>query len=489
MDEQEEKQGQGYYDEGLLAEPAQPKISKLAILTLVLGISSLFFFVLAGLPAIVIGIISTLRIRHSGGKLKGKYIALAGINISILFMYVFYLFWSIDAPPIPNDYSVADLRSAPAQYVESFEVLKTLIDENQDFSGFSTVELTKSDSKLIAEIRGIINTGSTSEISETLNDYAEEIKQIWADNEMARDVIRRLNEFPEIADLSEPGAGYKIIYWINLIELVRLYQVYAHLQTGRDDIHAFTEQLIELDSVCRKLSVNMRPFIGRAVCFQCLEEDIVTAAAFLNNPKTSRESIELLAQHFTPLTKEQMSLRNAILSEYFLLKDIISKPPDQGFAGKNPLLKRNSMLRLYRNFYDDWIEAVEDHKNSTRERLPVWPDIYPFAQPSMSFSDHMPLPFLYRCYNPLVRAVGFVYSSEMTGKNPTEQIQIRDDLFQIVLSKRLGKEIDLEARAYGDEYIVDVVNGKIFSPGHDGKADTRDDIILRINPDVLGLRN
>jgi hypothetical protein len=54
------------------------------------------------------------------------------------------------------------------------------------------------------------------------------------------------------------------------------------------------------------------------------------------------------------------------------------------------------------------------------------------------------------------------------------------------LDKRLGKEVSLKARAYGDEYIVDVENKKIFSPGPDGKPNTRDDIKLSINPDLLG---
>jgi len=42
-----------------------------------------------------------------------------------------------------------------------------------------------SDKDMLAEIRTIIKTGTTSEISETLNDYAGEIKQIWADNKTA----------------------------------------------------------------------------------------------------------------------------------------------------------------------------------------------------------------------------------------------------------------------------------------------------------------
>jgi hypothetical protein len=68
-------------------------------------------------------------------------------------------------------------------------------------------------------------------------------------------------------------------------------------------------------------------------------------------------------------------------------------------------------------------------------------------------------------------------------------VKIQDDLLQIVLNKRLGRNFSLKARAYGDEYIVDVENRKIFSPGPDGKADTSDDIMLRFNPEVLGWQN
>ena len=68
-------------------------------------------------------------------------------------------------------------------------------------------------------------------------------------------------------------------------------------------------------------------------------------------------------------------------------------------------------------------------------------------------------------------------------------LPVHADLLQIVLNKRLGKEVSLKSRAYSDEYIVDIENKKIFSPGPDGKANTKDDIKLRINPEVLGWRN
>ena len=473
-------------------KPVQIKISKLAILSLALGVFSLPFFVLAGIPAIVIGIISTLKIRRSSGKLRGKYIALAGMNISILFMCIFYLFWRIDAPPISNDYTIADLRSAPAQYNESFEVLKMLIDEDHDFSGVPAIELTKSDRNMIAEIRGIIKTAATSEISKTLSYYAEEIEQIWADNETARDIIHRLNEFPEIADLTELNANLKIMPVNNLIDLARFYQVYAHLKIEQRDIQAFAAELIELDSVFRKLSVNARMLFPKLVYLICINENILTANAIVNGQWTPMSTVELLADHFIPLKDEQTSLRNSILSEYLLMRSLFSDVSDQSVAEKILLLKKNSTLRLFRNFYDDWMGAEEGSQNVAKTKLSVWPDIYPFKEPSMPFANQARFPFLYRCYNPHINIVNFVrpsYKTIISRENSIIQVQIQDDLLQIILSKRLGKEINLKARAYSGEYIVDVENGKIFSPGPDGKAGTKDDIILRINPEVLGWRN
>jgi hypothetical protein len=82
-----------------------------------------------------------------------------------------------------------------------------------------------------------------------------------------------------------------------------------------------------------------------------------------------------------------------------------------------------------------------------------------------------------------MRTMGF---SRGAGSERSTNISVQDDLLQIVLNKRLVKEVSLKARAYGDEYIVDIENKKILSPGPDGEVGTNDDIALPINPEVLG---
>ncbi len=502
----------------------KPKTSNLAIFSLVLGITSLFFFVITGIPAIIIAIVSYNIIKYSGGKLKGRPVSIASMILSTLFMGGFILLWSRDAPPIPNDYTIADLRSAPADCAESYELLRSLvylfIDPQQEIENLNYLIafeesitgqksqmklpegfidkylrddeyeplISAEDSALINEVAEITEKGTASESSNILNKNADTIKQAWDKTQKARDIIHQLNEFPEIADLYEPGSTTQSLKILPLIHLSRLYQVYAHLQTEPDDIHNIATELIELDSVFRKLSLNARLLIMKLVCYTLLEKNILTANFLANNPETSRESIELLAEHFQPLTKEQLSLKNPVLFEYLIMKFAVSESPKETIIKVIPALKANSTLRLYRNYYDDLINTMEDDNDTSRERLAVWPAFYPFKEPAFPKKNER-MPLLYRYYNPAGSILLIMLNSDIFETMPEQrtQIMVQNDLLQIVLNKRLGKEVDLKARAYSDEYIIDIENKIIFSPGPDGKAGTRDDIKLPINPEVLGL--
>jgi hypothetical protein len=463
----------------------------------VLGILSLLLSVLAGIPAIVIGTISIVRIGRSGGMLKGKRIALAGVLVAVLLMGVLPLLWSLDAPPIPDDYTLADLRSAPAEYAESFGLLKSLIDEELDLPGAPAIGLTQEDLDMSGEIRTVMKEGTAAELSEILTHYAKDIERAWAGMREARDAIGRLDAFEEIADLTEPIALFEIMRVKNLLEVGRFYKVYARIEIEKGDIHAFAAELIELDSVYRKLSVNARPFITKVICFVCMRQDIETANAIANNAQTSRETVELLASNFTPLTAEHMSWRNPVLFEYLCTrelvsdalgrKELVSEILGRKATGKTPLLKRNSTLRLYRNLCDGWINSYEPIEDIANSRLSVWPAVYGRMEP-VSLSAVRRPPVLYLCYNPVgwkfLRMARLGSFQRMLERSTT--LRIQDDLLQIVLNKRLGREVSLKARAYSDEYIVDVENKKILSPGPDGEVGTKDDIWLAINPEVLG---
>ena len=58
------------------------KTSRLAITALVLMILSFFTFFLTAIPAIIFGIVALVKIEKSGGRLKGKGLAITGIAAS-----------------------------------------------------------------------------------------------------------------------------------------------------------------------------------------------------------------------------------------------------------------------------------------------------------------------------------------------------------------------------------------------------------------------
>ena len=149
-------------------------------------------------------------------------------------------------------------------------------------------------------------------------------------------------------------------------------------------------------------------------------------------------------------------------------------------------LKLNSSLRALRNCFDRWIAAEENRRNI--EEFSVWPAIYPDL--TVAIDPNGNYPWYYTAYNPLGSLlIGVLTPAFERFFQIKMKVQIHSDLLQIVLNKRLGKDINLKARAYGDEYIIDVENKKIFSPGPDGIPHNDDDIKLIINPEVLNFSN
>jgi uncharacterized protein (DUF983 family) len=469
------------------------KTSKLAIVSALLaGLSAvLLLFVdptlafLVALLSFSAAITSIVKIRKSKGTLVGKSFAIASV-IFVSLHLVATSFWRIDAPPIPNDYTISDIRSAPPQYNQSYELLNSLADEEENLPDAPAIGLSAQDINELEEINKVFGKADYAKIADGLRVNTDAIMRIWKNAEKGRNVITNLSKFPQIADLSEPSLEIKLPWLKNLRRLLHINRAYVciHICLGNDDIAI--EELLKLDNVFRKLNLNARFLVTKLVCMACFASNIQTANFIINNPQTSEESVELLAQHFTPLTNEDIYLRNSIIVEYLTCKNELTKiftKTRMKYLTYLPF-KLNSSLRVYRNFYcDSWIAAEENRQYT--EEFSVWPSIYPKLPVRMNSNGNFP--WYYKAYNPIGPGMVRLLSSDFERISQIKiKLQIHSDLLQIVLNKRLGKGISLKARAYSDEYIIDVENKKIFSPGPDGIPHNDDDIKLTINPEVLG---
>ncbi|MHC4425868.1 MAG: zinc ribbon domain-containing protein [Planctomycetota bacterium] len=441
-----------------------------------------FLAAVFGFLALITSIIQTIRGKK---KLSVKHIA---VGLFILVEITLLTYWRIDAAPIPNDYTINDIRSAPPEYNQTYTLLKSLADENEDAIDAPAIGLSSGDLKNLKEIRNIFKEDDLHIIAQQLQANEDKILSLWQNAKKGRDVLAKLDKFPEIADLTEPNWESEFSWLKNLKPLVYLHRAYICLQSCKGNHETAISELIRFDSIFRKMSLNARLLVTRLVCIACFYVDIETANFIINNPQTPRETVLFLKQRIVPFSDKYISLRNSIIFEYLMFKNELKKMTKEPRFRYSyfPPLKSNSTFRLYNNFCDKWISITENRTQI--EELRVWPVLYPNLQVHMYPPSK--LPWYYKTYNPV--GSFFVYLMTPNMERIIEirtKLQVHSDLLQIVLDKRLGRDVSLKARAYSDEYIVDVENEKIFSPGPDGEVDTKDDIKLLINPDVLGWQN
>ncbi|MGB2809587.1 MAG: DUF4190 domain-containing protein [Sedimentisphaerales bacterium] len=465
----------------------KPKTSRLAIASIVLAILSLLFPPVAIL-AIILAKLSTFNISKSAGLLKGRHLAVAAIVTSATSMVLWTMvvvLWRIDASPLPNDYTIADLRSAPRDCDPSYELIKSLsYKADNDSNDAPAIGLSEQDIAVISELKEVFKEADWTKIHQAVKENETDIIQAWQNAKKERDVIAKLATFPEIADLTDPSFELNLPWLKNVRNLAFLHRAYVCLQSCQENDEIAIEELLKLDNFIRKMNLNARSLVTKLVCMACFVVNIQTANFIINNPQTTRESVELLAQHFTPLTNEDIYLRNSIIFDYLSFKKELRKISTKSrlkYAVFSPL-RLNSSFRVHRNYCDNWMAAEENRHDI--EELSVWPAIYP--ELPITIDPNGNFPWYYKAYNPIgSKLVGILTPALNRVSQIKTKIQIRSDLLQMVLNQRLSKEISLKALAYSDEYIIDVENKKIFSPGPDGIPHNEDDIKLIINPQVL----
>ncbi|MFC1792045.1 hypothetical protein ACFL3Q_00480 [Planctomycetota bacterium] len=439
-----------------------------------------FLIALLGFCSAITAIVEILRNKK---KMKWKKIAIIGIIFGSTQILILS-YWRIDASPIPNDYTMNDIRSASSEHNQTYELLEALADNDDYLMDAPAIGLSAEDVNSLKELSDMFKEDDLKAVSERLQANTDKILSIWQSAEKGRGVFDKLDTFPEIADLTEPYLASIPLWLKNFKRMTLLHRIYICLQSCQGNHKVAIEELIRLNSIIKKINLNARSLITKLVCIACFKGNIEVTNFIISNPNTPHEILMLIKENMVPLSDEHTSLRNSIIFEYFIWGNELEKMSRESrlkYSSFSPL-KLNSTLRLARNFFDGWIVITEDRMPV--EEFKVWPNVYPNM--TVQLDSECKLPWYYMAYNPIGSLTAGILTPaiERIFEQRTK-LQVRSELLQIVLKKRLGKEVSLKARAYGDEYIVDLENKKIFSPGPDGEADTKDDIMLRINPEVL----
>ena len=468
----------------------EPRTSKLAIFSLVLGILCLFTLYLPLLATVIVGAIALRKIRRSRGKLTGERLAMAGILIPVLSLPVIptigYAVWSKDAGPVPNEFTEADYVQVRPENKKSWDLLLQLNDMPDDPNGAPAIGLTKQDVEMLNELWE--NEPNTiEERFQFIREHAAEIESLWNNSAKGREMLEKLAEFDEIAVLTPSDLDVIEVFTCDAKYLTRVYISKCFLlhQEGKDAEAA--QMLIFFDTVVRKYTVSARSLISKLVAYAMLSMDLHAADYLVNSPHITNEALLLIKSHFTLLRQNLLSLQNCIIHEYFIYKNSLYESLPKGV--KTPMLKFNSSCRYYDGYCRKIIQLDKGMIPDDYCLISVWPWERP-NWPKVSFNaEELEVFNIYTLYNPvgsmLTQILFPAHGKIIEIKN---KIHITDDLFQWVLARRMGEECSLTARAYSDEYMVDIEKGLVFSVGPDGAAYTNDDIKLRINPEVLGLK-
>jgi len=85
-----------------------------AIASMILGILSLFFLIIAGIPAIILGHISLSQVKKSGGRITGEGMAMTGLILGYISVAVAPLLLMIALPNLMRARSFANQAAAAA---------------------------------------------------------------------------------------------------------------------------------------------------------------------------------------------------------------------------------------------------------------------------------------------------------------------------------------------------------------------------------------
>lgn len=472
-------------------ENGKPHISKLAVLSLIFGMLCLFTLFLPLLPAIIIGILAIRRIRRSSGRLTGERLAMAGIVIPLLCLPIvfslLYVVWRKDAPPVPNEFTEADLVTVRPENEPSWELLRQLNDQRDDPNGAPAIGLANEDIELLDTIFEAVSDPNNS-IQDTLSiarDYQDDISRLWQKGQKGIDIIHRLSAFDEIADLSEPSMTPEYIAIDDLKWLSRLVNCFVLNQAAAGNLVQAINELNTYNSLIRKRSVSTRSVIAELVCYAGFVINLESVSVICGDPNVSESALRMLQNEFAPLNEKEVALENPLICEYLGIKDkLIELQKEQG--REVGVLKMNSSLRYFQSYIQRQI-LFDSHSIGT-EHCPI--SVWPWEKPNWpKVKLTTDINWLYVGYNPagymFVQIVTPAYEKVYEIKT---KVLVRDDLFQWILARRLGQEGSLKARAYSDQYTVDIDKQIVFSVGSDGEPYTDDDIKMRINSEVLGLK-
>lgn len=252
-----------------------PKVSRHALIAVTGGIVSMLLIFMSPVPAILLGtcivVAEALAIPgllRDRGHRRGTWF---GVLIFLLtpIMAVMHAVWRMDAAPIPNDYSVSDLRATAPGNLSSYALLCSLGDSDIDAEGSLAIGLSEGDQEEIDRISAYRRCETYDEIIHAIDEDTDDIMRLWERSRKGRNILEQLALYTEIADLSELDMNASPPYLKNLKNMSVLTWAYGSTQIRLGNEDTTIPALARLQSIAKGMHPQCRSMpgsVGRSTC-------------------------------------------------------------------------------------------------------------------------------------------------------------------------------------------------------------------------------
>ena len=174
--------------------------------------------------------------------------------------------------------------------LQSYITLQSLGDTDKKSSGAPSIGLSEFDLKMLNTIDNAFMEKNPDKISEQILKNMRLIGIIWLDAKKGRDTLAKLDNYPQISELSDTTLFLKVpAYTKNLKYLFTLYRQHIRLLTCRGNYEEALKELKLLDSINKKMSLGSRNIFTRIGNVQNIYIEIEAANFMINKASTPDE--------------------------------------------------------------------------------------------------------------------------------------------------------------------------------------------------------
>jgi len=401
---------------------------------------------------------------------------------------------SVDAPPLENDYTEADVRPHDPAVLASYDTLMKFRRDGGILVQRTFPKEVKNDLAVIADPLP----------------HAAVIRQAWDELGEARKVIVELDQFPGITDIGKDtrfSPDIPIVSFLTLRSTSRRYAAYARLKVAEGDTQEAARQVAQLHRVARKSLPHSHMMVTKMTWVAIAKLNIQTADVILRSPHCDAATLAVLKENFMPLAQEELSMRPTGIYNYFFTKTLLDEwrkkeggmslmhkfemtsPPRFELAaverpiarlGEPFLLRRNRTLRDLRYLFDMQMEDLSTMPcGPDRAIESTWKLVNGILDGYCEWPGQPVEPAVISrlwCYNMEGRMLACLAVPSVTSAGRAITVaKVQSDLLYLDICKRLGEVPELPDPYTQKPYASDA-RGRLFSAGPDGKSGTDDDI-------------